>query len=296
MYASRNTLSTSPRENEIPIVLTTQSLPIVPYERVRLCDFSFPLNPGLQLSNTKWSIGLKALTIPSRIQNIDSSFIITILAQTNTYEVRMGEMCTLTRKSITDFLNQQLSTKSSYGANIKFGISGTFCTCAVTRPPGITNFGVQFSRNLCRLLGFELDTEILAASTGTLSKASRLCDPYADFKLITVKCANASPLSTAQMRSEEEIHPETSLDMVQVVGNFGIDDVATTLALSNTSPCSLFTVSIPMESVVFYPLSSQTLYSVKCKLVSLSDQLLRVDAGLPVVIEIILRKSDHPFM
>jgi hypothetical protein len=145
------------------------------------------------------------------------------------------------------------------------------------------------------MLGFDVGTVITATSAKTVVKASKLCNPYIDFKLIEVKCGNADSFSTAQTPPEDVHHPETTIALVQVGNNFGIDDSITPL-FSSTNPCNAHSVSIPMDSVIFYPLSSQTLYSVKFKLLSLSSQIVKVDTSLPVVFHIILRKADHNFM
>jgi hypothetical protein len=295
MYAAGR-FGIAPRENEIPLMLTTKNFPPTLHKPLFLpCDFQFPLTPALQFSNVKWSIGLKGLTIPTRLKNMDGSFKIQVSDQGVVTTIPLVDDCYLTKESIVDFLNLQMSY-SSYSPNIVFGWSGNFVTCKVISPPGSTNFAVGFTENLNSVLGFDIDTIINGSSKGILARASRLLDPYADFKLINVKCGSADPLSTTQTPSGMEIHPETSLGVVQLVSNSGIDDQGVVPVLSDESACSLFTASIPMESVVFYPLSSQNLYSVKLKLVSLSDQLVHVDASLPVVFYVILRKSDYSFI
>ena len=82
MYATGHTLSISPRESEIPLILSTKTFPDQVGVPFRACDLSFPITPRLQLSNAKWSIGLKGLTLPSRLINIDSSFKVVLLVDT----------------------------------------------------------------------------------------------------------------------------------------------------------------------------------------------------------------------
>lgn len=296
MYAAGRTLSVAPRETEIHLNLSTNNFPEdLSAQQFRKCDLTFPISPGLQLSNTKWSVGLKALTIPSRIMNIDSSFKISILARTSVTEVSLSDACFLSLKSITDFLNREIGSKTSFGTNVQFGVSGKFATCLATSPAGMMPFIVAFSRNLCQLLGFDVGNPIVGTSTGTLSQAPRSYDPYAGFKLVEVKSSNADGFTTAQVPTENEEYPETSLGFLQVVSNFGID-YGGEKGLSDITPCTLHTVSIPMEDVVFYPLASQALHSLNFKLISLSSQLLKVDASVPVVLHVILRKSDHSFI
>lgn len=286
----------SPKENEIPLLLTTNKLPDPSlYGSARTCDLTFPLNPGLQFSNTKWSIGLKALTIPTRINNIDPSFKIFVLDGSSIIEIMLGEGMYYDLNVLTSYLNNELAN-TPYGAYIKFGVAGKIVTCNVTTPAQVQTFEVTFTPNLSKLLGFEYHTVCRGSpTTGRLYKATMLPDPLADFKLINVKCANAEPLSTNQMRGEKQVHPETCINTVQVVSNFGIDD-NNIIVPTESTPCSLFTVTIPTEGVIFYPLASQTLYSLKFKLSSLSDQLLKVDPSLPVVVSVILRKSDYSFI
>ena len=289
--------SISPRETEISLILSTANFPVNPAEpQFRKCDLTFNLSPSLQFSNCKWLIGVKALTIPTRLKNIDSSFVISILNETKVSTVQLGEAHLLTVLDITNFLNQQISSKTAYGANIIFSVSSDkFSTCQVMSPPGVTTFAVTFSRNLCNLLGYDVDTTIVGSNPAQRPlKAGKLCDPYADFKLIDVKCNMADGFSTGQVSAGENTYPGTTVALIQVSGNYPIDDSAPVLSAKN--PAGLYTVSIPMEGVVFYPISSQTLFSVNFKLLSLSRQLLKVDAGLPVVFHIILRKADHNFV
>ena len=297
MYAAGRMLSVSPREREIPLILSTQHFPDDFTSQFRECDLSFDISPSLQLSNAKWSIGLKSLTIPTRIKNFDSSFKIAILASMAVIEITLSDACHLSLKSIIPFLNQEVSSKTSYGANITFGVSGNgLANCLVTSPVGVIPFMVSFSRNLCSVLGFEANTVARGSPAGASANATKLCDPYADFKIITVKSSNADAYSTSQViPNESQENPETTLAVVQVGSNYGIDH-GSTLAIADSIPTSVHTVSIPMEGVVFYPLASQTLSSVKFKLFSQSSQLVKVDASLPVVIKAILRKSDHTFV
>ena len=293
MYAGMHTLSISPRESEISLVLNTKDLPSDGMNaQFRVCDFAFKLSPGLQFSNEKWSIGLRGVSIPTRLQNIDSSFQILILASGSVQVVNLSDACHLTPKSITDFLNQEIGSKTSYVTNIVFGVAASsLITCQVTAPAGVVPFMVGFTSNLCLLLGFDPNT---LARPVALTTAKRLCNPYADFKFLEVKCSNAEPLSTAQAPPENVKYADTSIGFVQVSSNRGIDDVAP--SLTDTCPCSVHTVSIPMENVVFYPLSAQNLFTVYFKLLSQSSQLVKVDTALPVVFRIILRKIDHSFV
>ena len=93
-------------------------------------------------------------------------------------------------------------------------------------------------------------------------KAEKQCDPLADFKMLDVKCGNVDAFSTAQTKTESA-HPETSLTLVQVSSNYPVGvNTAASSSLSNANASSLHTVSIPMESVIFYQISSQTLQSL----------------------------------
>jgi hypothetical protein len=193
-----------------------------------------------------------------------------------------------------DFLNQEIAQKTSYAADIVFSTSTNgFVYCRVTTPAGLRSFAISFTPNLCKLLGFDAQTVISGGDPQ--KKGSRLPDPYADFKLIEVKSSNADAFSTAQMPPESNYHPETTVALLQICGNNPMDDIVST-PFSNSRPVSLYSVSIPMESVVFYPLSAQALYTVKFKLLSQSGQVLKVDSSLPVVLHVILRKGDHTFV
>ena len=80
MYAAA-VLPISPRESEIPLILSTKDFPLDLNEpEFRSCNLTFNLSPGLQFSNCKWLIGVKGLTIPTRFKNIDSSFKMLILS------------------------------------------------------------------------------------------------------------------------------------------------------------------------------------------------------------------------
>ena len=304
MYTAVRPLSITPHENEIRLILSTKDFPLPPSpnSQYRTCNLSFPLTPALQFSNCKWLIGLKGLTIPNRIKNFNSSFKMYILNHTAVSEVVFSDARLLTAKQIVDFLNSEIAKQSSYGSNIKFGVSTGMVTCQLTRPDPQRQFAVSFSKNLATLLGFDVNTSIFAANPPAPAvKASRGCDPFVDFKLIDIKCSDADGFSTSQMPSQNESdqlhHPETSIGLVQICGNYPIDDysVLSTPSTSKTS-ANLYSVSIPFESVVFYPISAQTLHSVNIKLFSLSGRLISVDTSLPVVLQIILRKADHHFV
>jgi hypothetical protein len=128
--------SISPQEREIPLLLTTKNFPIdnLPDPTFRVCDFNFKLTPGLQLSNEQWMIGLKSITIPTRVKNFDNSCTVLIYGS-HVETVALSDACHLTPKSITDFLNSELSSKSSYAANIKFDVNGTMVTCTLINRP-----------------------------------------------------------------------------------------------------------------------------------------------------------------
>ena len=101
--------------------------------------WNFELSPGLQFGNCEWLIGLKGLTIPTRLKNIDSSFKIFIQDGAQINVVALNETHLVTVKGITDFLNSQIATKTSYyGGNIKFGVSSgsSFATCQVEEEKG----------------------------------------------------------------------------------------------------------------------------------------------------------------
>ena len=280
-------LSISPRETEIPLSLSTKNFAVNDGDPLfRTCDLSFPLSPELQFSNAKWLIGLKGLTLPTRLINVDSSFKVFILARAQVSEIELSDATLVTVKHVTDFLNLEINNKSSYGANVKFAVSNNVATCKLTEPAGVSPFAISFSRNLATLLGFTTNGTIYATDPPSPPvKATKFCDPFADFKLIDVKCGNADGFSTSQQESEQvEEHSETSIACVQICGNFPLDDsTGSAPVFLPTYAVSLYTVSIPSESVVFYPISAQTLRSVNIKLLSQSSQVLKVDTSQPVV-------------
>ena len=291
-------LTISPQETEIPLLLSTKSVPFDDNDpHFRVCDLSFPLSPALQFSNCKWLIGLKGLTLPTRIRNIDSSFKLFILAQSQIIEVELSDTRQLTAKQITDFLNGEVASKTSFGANIKFAVTNNLVTCQLTPPSGMTSFAVSFSKNLAGLLGFNFETTIYGTTPPSApAKAIKFCDPYADFKLIDVKCSNADGFSTSQAQPADEPYPEPSLALVQICGNYPVDEKSVAPSFLANYPVGLYTVTIPIESVVFYPISAQTLFSVNIKLLSQSSQLLQIDTSQPIVLNVILRKADHSFV
>ena len=168
MYPGMRSLSVSPQESEISLKLSTKDFPEnVGDPGFRPCDFSFKLSPRLQFSNEKWMIGLKGLTIPNRLKNINASFQILILAGPNVQTVKLPEACLRSPKSITEFLNQQISSQTSYTSNIKFGVTTSapqLVTCQVADPGGVNLFMVTFTPNLCLMLGFDTATIVRSVS------------------------------------------------------------------------------------------------------------------------------------
>ena len=202
-----------------------------------------------------------------------------------------------------DFLNKELADRSVFGPYIKFGVAtGTnLASCQVTSPHGVQPFAVTFSKNLCTLLGFNVNTTIAGQNPALAPvRASKSCDPYADFKLIEIKCGNVDGFTTSQSQAPDSLlsdYPETTVALFQVSRNYPVDDsMIVVTPTTGADPSAQHTISIPMESVVFYPMSAQTVYSLNFKLLSLSSQLLKVDTSLPVVLHIILRKANHSFV
>jgi hypothetical protein len=289
----------TPVDTEIQLVLSTSKLKTVLENNNTLkCDWNFPISPPLQFSNKAWSLGLKAIMLPSKILNIpDGVCSLTIRENNNVYVISLDGQMAFSAVDICAFLNAQIAVKSSFTTNIAFHSTNTrLISCLLTPPGPGMHFGIAFNWQLCSLLGYKINTAFFAPSSGAsfTKRGSMNADPYACVKLIQVESKSVSALATRQ-KDEKNGSSYNQIALLQITSNYSMDE-ANPPTLSETRPTSLVTINIPSEDIVYYPISQQTLFNLNLKISPENQgEPLAVDAAYPVIFKVILRR-DNPFV